>query len=303
MKPASSSRWRKSRRAAGSTACCCTAIWCSPSANPTIDVDRGTQSLSGGTRFRALPGTLPCDAASFGAHKFYGPKGAGFLYLRSGLPIDRIQFGGSHEGERRPGTENVPAIVGMAAAAEEALRDLPNEQEREASLRNELWRGHRTRFPRSSTERRAGAAPCQHTQCQFPRLYLGNASHGARSRGDLRLERLGLHGRLRGRLACPACDGPVAGARRFGHSLLVRQRNDRVRNRANGRGDRTHPATPKITGAARTRRNMLSFSQLEFSLAPSVVEKPPGRDSALEAVGPRPPPPAGRNHSGRAGSR
>ena len=47
------------------------------------------------------------DAASFGAHKFYGPKGAGFLYLRSGLPIDHIQFGGAHEGERRPGTENV----------------------------------------------------------------------------------------------------------------------------------------------------------------------------------------------------
>ncbi len=81
------------------------------------------------------------DAASFGAHKFYGPKGAGFLYLRSGLPIERIQFGGSHEGERRPGTENVPAIVGMAAAAEATLRDLPREQERQKNLRDELWRG------------------------------------------------------------------------------------------------------------------------------------------------------------------
>ena len=65
--------------------------------------------------FGKLPADLTgIDAASFGAHKFYGPKGAGFLYLRAGLPIDRIQFGGSHEGERRPGTENVPAIVGMA---------------------------------------------------------------------------------------------------------------------------------------------------------------------------------------------
>ena len=91
-------------------------------------------------------GKLPTDltgigAASFGAHKFYGPKGVGFLYLRAGLPIDRIQFGGSHESERRPGTENVPAIVGMAAAAEEALRDLPNEQKREEELRDALWRG------------------------------------------------------------------------------------------------------------------------------------------------------------------
>ncbi|HEY2711009.1 MAG TPA: cysteine desulfurase family protein [Chthoniobacterales bacterium] len=79
------------------------------------------------------------DAASFAGHKFYGPKGAGFLYLRSGLSIDPIQFGGAHEGERRPGTENVPAIVGMAAAAEEVLRGLPNEQEREAKLRDQLW--------------------------------------------------------------------------------------------------------------------------------------------------------------------
>ena len=87
------------------------------------------------------------DAASFGAHKFYGPKGVGLLYLRSGLPIDRIQFGGSHEGERRPGTENVPAIVGMAEAAEETLRGLPNELEREAGLRDELWRGIERVFP------------------------------------------------------------------------------------------------------------------------------------------------------------
>ena len=58
------------------------------------------------------------DAASFAAHKFYGPKGAGFLYLRSGLSIQPIMFGGAHENERRPGTENVAAIAGMAAAAE-----------------------------------------------------------------------------------------------------------------------------------------------------------------------------------------
>src|SRR6266542_1076806 len=47
------------------------------------------------------------DAASFAAHKFYGPKGVGFLFLRSGLSIQPIMFGGAHENERRPGTENV----------------------------------------------------------------------------------------------------------------------------------------------------------------------------------------------------
>jgi cysteine desulfurase len=79
------------------------------------------------------------DATSFAAHKFYGPKGVGFLFLRSGLSIQPIMFGGAHENERRPGTENVAAIVGMAAAAEWTLRDRESEQERQARLRNELW--------------------------------------------------------------------------------------------------------------------------------------------------------------------
>lgn len=78
-------------------------------------------------------------AASFAAHKFHGPKGAGLLYLRAGVPIEAIQFGGAHENQRRPGTENVPAIVGMAAAAEWTLRDRANEQEREGALRDRLW--------------------------------------------------------------------------------------------------------------------------------------------------------------------
>src|SRR5207249_2905434 len=69
------------------------------------------------------------DAASFAAHKFYGPKGAGFLFLRSGLPIQPIMFGGAHENERRPGTENVAGIAGMAPAAEFALRDHTGEKQ------------------------------------------------------------------------------------------------------------------------------------------------------------------------------
>jgi len=79
------------------------------------------------------------DAASFAAHKFYGPKGVGFLYLRSGLSVQPIMFGGAHENERRPGTENVAAIAGMAAAAEWTLRDRESEQERQAELRDDLW--------------------------------------------------------------------------------------------------------------------------------------------------------------------
>src|SRR5947209_5234655 len=79
------------------------------------------------------------DAASFAAHKFYGPKGIGFLFLRSGLSLQPVLFGGSHENQRRPGTENVPAIAGMAAAAEVALANCAAEQERQEKLRDELW--------------------------------------------------------------------------------------------------------------------------------------------------------------------
>src|SRR5690242_6837609 len=79
------------------------------------------------------------DAGSFAAHKFYGPKGAGLLFLRSGIPIEPIQFGGAHENQRRPGTENVAMIAGMAAAAEFVQRDREFEQARQRKLRDQLW--------------------------------------------------------------------------------------------------------------------------------------------------------------------
>ena len=87
------------------------------------------------------------DAGSFAAHKFYGPKGTGFLFLRSGLSIQPIMFGGAHENQRRPGTENVAGIAGMAAAAQWVLRDADAERQREAPLRDELWKRIANVFP------------------------------------------------------------------------------------------------------------------------------------------------------------
>jgi cysteine desulfurase len=87
------------------------------------------------------------DAASFAAHKFYGPKGAGLLFLRSGISITPILFGGAHENQRRPGTENVAAIAGMAAAAQWTLTDGELEQQREAALRDRLSEHVFTIFP------------------------------------------------------------------------------------------------------------------------------------------------------------
>ncbi len=85
------------------------------------------------------PASAGVDAASFAAHKFYGPKGAGFLFLRSGLSLQPVLFGGAHENQRRPGTENVPAIAGMAAAAEFVLSNRQAEQDRQSRMRDELW--------------------------------------------------------------------------------------------------------------------------------------------------------------------
>ena len=87
------------------------------------------------------------DALSLAAHKFYGPKGVGLLYLRAGLSIERLQHGGSPENDRRAGTENVAAIVGMARAAELAVHELESEAARLAPLRDRLWSGIKSSFP------------------------------------------------------------------------------------------------------------------------------------------------------------
>jgi cysteine desulfurase len=63
-------------------------------------------------------GIFNADLVSVCAHKFHGPKGAGLLYIRSPLHPDPILFGGGHENERRAGTENLPAILGLVAALE-----------------------------------------------------------------------------------------------------------------------------------------------------------------------------------------
>jgi len=87
------------------------------------------------------------DAISLAAHKFYGPKGAGLLWLRAGISIGKILHGGFHENERRPGTENIPAIAGMARAAELAVSGMESEQARQAVLRDRLWNGICAVFP------------------------------------------------------------------------------------------------------------------------------------------------------------
>ena len=81
---------------------------------------------------------LRADLYSMSAHKLYGPKGVGALYVRKGTKIAALTFGGHHERDRRPGTENVPAIVGFGAAAELAAGNLAADGQRIAGLRDHL---------------------------------------------------------------------------------------------------------------------------------------------------------------------
>jgi cysteine desulfurase len=76
------------------------------------------------------------DALSLAAHKFYGPKGAGALFLRGGIAINSIQLGGAQESQRRPGTENTACIVGLASAAQLAMERMADDAARIAPLRD-----------------------------------------------------------------------------------------------------------------------------------------------------------------------
>jgi len=75
-----------------------------------------------------------CDSMSLSAHKFYGPRGVGALFVRSGAPLSPLLLGGAQERGLRAGTENTPAICGMHAAAQLALADLDARAERERAL-------------------------------------------------------------------------------------------------------------------------------------------------------------------------
>ncbi|MGA8223854.1 MAG: cysteine desulfurase family protein [Candidatus Acidiferrales bacterium] len=81
---------------------------------------------------------LGVDLLSISAHKIYGPKGVGALFVRSGTSIEPRFHGGHHERDRRPGTENVPGIVGFGKAAELARKNLQADTSRIVALRDRL---------------------------------------------------------------------------------------------------------------------------------------------------------------------
>jgi cysteine desulfurase len=109
-------------------------------------------------------GKIPIDVtawqatlATITAHKFYGPKGAGALFVRRGFKCTPLQVGGEHERGRRAGTENVPAIVGLGKACDVATADLATYVPKIAALRDRLEAGLAERVP--NIIRHGAAAP------------------------------------------------------------------------------------------------------------------------------------------------
>lgn len=81
------------------------------------------------------------DMLSLSAHKFHGPKGIGVLYARKGIPLSVLIEGGAQERGKRAGTENIPAIMGMAAALEEACRNAGENAKKVSAIRDRLIDG------------------------------------------------------------------------------------------------------------------------------------------------------------------
>ncbi len=92
---------------------------------------------------------MKIDLLSLSAHKFYGPKGVGALFVRKGVRVAPLIYGGGHERGRRSSTENVPGIVGLGEAARLAARDLEWEIKHSADLRDQAIEGVLSRIPDS----------------------------------------------------------------------------------------------------------------------------------------------------------
>lgn len=120
-------------------------------------------------------GKLPLDVKAIGAdllsisaHKFYGPKGAGALYVRSGLRIEPMFRGGQHERGLRPGTENVAGIVGMGKAAELARAHLAEDAARISELRDRFEAALCERIPNIRVNGAGAPRVANTTNITFP---------------------------------------------------------------------------------------------------------------------------------------
>ncbi len=98
-------------------------------------------AVQGFGKFRIYPSRMDVDLLSVSAHKIHGPKGVGFLYIKDGVRVNPVIYGGGQQKGMRSGTENVPGIAGLARAAELVYAELDRDVERMYELRRMLIEG------------------------------------------------------------------------------------------------------------------------------------------------------------------
>ncbi|MBK6561210.1 MAG: cysteine desulfurase [Dehalococcoidia bacterium] len=113
--------------------------------NPRVVVH--TDAVQGAGAMEITPAKLGVDLLSIAAHKLYGPKGVGLLYIKNRTPWQPMLLGGSQEKERRAGTENVAGIVGLATAMKLAWDEAPARNAHAATMRDRLLFGIPERIP------------------------------------------------------------------------------------------------------------------------------------------------------------
>jgi len=111
---------------------------------------------------------LGVDLLSISGHKFYAPKGIGALYIRGGTRLRQLLYGGHHQRGFRPGTENVPGIVGLGKAAELARQSLVQDAAHVSDLRDELERGLLRRIPQARANGSGAPRTPNTTNLVFP---------------------------------------------------------------------------------------------------------------------------------------
>lgn len=127
-----------------------------------------TDAVQAGNQLDITVGALGVDMLSLGAHKFYGPKGVGALFVRTGVSLVPTLTGGSHEAGRRAGTSNVPLIVGMAKALELTDQGRPRHNSHFQKLRDRLIEGVRTAIPESRLTGHPSERLPNHASFTFP---------------------------------------------------------------------------------------------------------------------------------------
>jgi len=132
------------------------------------DVYFHTDAVQSVGKFPIDVNALQVDLLSLSAHKIYGPKGVGALYVRSGTPLRQFLFGGHHQRGFRAGTENVAGIVGLGKAAELAATSLEHDSTRISALRDDLERGLLQRIPQSRVNAATAPRTPNTTNILFP---------------------------------------------------------------------------------------------------------------------------------------